>query len=69
VPTDAELVSIVQSLRWQLAAVGPSKLHAEGDFDRVSIPDSDGDALRDLLLASKARSVIEIGLAYGSSAS
>ncbi len=37
-------------------------------FERVSIGKSDGDALRDPLLGERARTVIEIGLAYGSSA-
>jgi predicted O-methyltransferase YrrM len=68
VPTDAELLSNVQSLRRQLRTVGPRHLRAEGDFERVSIPDADGDTLRDLLLASNVQTVIEIGLAYGSSA-
>jgi predicted O-methyltransferase YrrM len=34
----------------------------------VSLPLADGDALRDLLIRERARVVIEIGLAYGSSA-
>lgn len=34
----------------------------------MSVPDNEADALRDLLLADKARVVIEIGLGYGSSA-
>jgi predicted O-methyltransferase YrrM len=55
-------------MRRKLAEVGPRDPRADGDFDRVSIPESDGDALRDLLLAENARVVIEIGLAYGSSA-
>jgi predicted O-methyltransferase YrrM len=39
-----------------------------GDFDRVSVPSSDADALRDWLLVHRAQVVIEIGLAYGASA-
>jgi len=35
---------------------------------RVALPGSDGDALRDLLVAERARVVVEIGLAYASSA-
>jgi predicted O-methyltransferase YrrM len=50
-----------------LAETGASYSRTHGDFDRVALPDSDGDALRDLLIAHKARTVIEIGLAYGSS--
>lgn len=34
----------------------------------MSLPEGDADALRDLLIADKSRVVIEIGLAYGSSA-
>lgn len=34
----------------------------------MSLPREDGDALRDLLIAEQARVVIEVGLAYGSSA-
>ncbi len=58
----------VRKQRRKLAAVGPGALRAEGDFARVSIPDAEGDVLRDLLVAHRARTVIEIGLAYGSSA-
>lgn len=54
--------------RRKLAEVGPSYVRSEGDFDRVSLPSSDGDALRDLIVAEDAHVVIEIGLGYGSSA-
>lgn len=40
----------------------------DGDFDRVSVPSSDADVLRDWLAAERPRVVIEIGLAYGASA-
>jgi predicted O-methyltransferase YrrM len=65
---DPELLGRVRRMRRELAEDGPRNARAEGDFERVSIPDRDGDALRDLLLAEGARVVIEIGLAYGSSA-
>jgi len=68
VPADIEVLSAVRKMRRKLAEVGPSEVRGERDFDRVSIPDSDGDVLRDLLLADNARVVIEVGLAYGSSA-
>ena len=55
-------------MRRKLAEVGPDEVRSDGDFDRVSVPHSDGDALRDVLRAENARVVIEIGLAYGSSA-
>lgn len=58
----------LRRVRQQLAQVGPSSEREDGDFARVAIPDRDADALRDLLVAEQARSVIEIGLAYGSSA-
>jgi predicted O-methyltransferase YrrM len=38
------------------------------DFERISLPATDCDVLRDALVADGARVVIEIGLAYGASA-
>jgi predicted O-methyltransferase YrrM len=58
----------VQSVRRRLADVGPEHVRAAGDFERVSLPYQDCNALRDLVAAEHARVVIEIGLAYGSSA-
>jgi predicted O-methyltransferase YrrM len=55
-------------VRRTLAEVGPAFTRSEGDFARVSLPDRDCDVLRDLLVGDRARVVIEIGLAYGSSA-
>ena len=43
-------------------------LPANLDFESISLPEHDSDVLRDLVLAEGARKVIEIGLAYGSSA-
>src|SRR5262249_2980340 len=40
----------------------------EGDFERVALPAVDCDILRDTLVAHGAHVVIEVGLAYGSSA-
>ena len=68
VPADALLLEAVRRKRRELAARGPSALRSPGDFECVSLPERDGDELRDLLVAEKARCVIEIGLAYGSSA-
>jgi predicted O-methyltransferase YrrM len=68
VPADLALLDGVRSMRRKLAANGPRDIRADGDFDRVSLPDGDGDVLRDLLLAENARVVVEIGLAYGGSA-
>jgi len=65
---EPDLHARIQAARRRLATDGPPRVRAVGDFDKVSIPASDGDVLRDLLLAESARTVIEIGLAYGSSA-
>jgi predicted O-methyltransferase YrrM len=54
--------------RRMLAVEGPPNVRSAGDFERVSIPNSDGDVLRDLLIAEGAGTAIEVGLAYGSSA-
>jgi predicted O-methyltransferase YrrM len=66
--TEGDLLSRIQEARRRLATDGPPRLRSEGDFEYVSIPLSDADVLRDVLLAEKPRTVIEIGLAYGSSA-
>lgn len=55
-------------MRRKLAEVGPAFARSDGDFALVSLPASDCDVLRDLLVKENARIVIEIGLAYGSSA-
>jgi predicted O-methyltransferase YrrM len=62
------LLSTVRAARRRLAEVGPASTRSEGDFARVSLPDHDCDVLRDLLVGDRARVVVEIGLAYGSSA-
>ena len=46
----------------------PDTATADDDFAIVTLPERDGDALRDLLIAERPGTVIEIGLAYGSSA-
>jgi predicted O-methyltransferase YrrM len=61
-------VARIREARRRLAADGPPRVRSGGDFEMVSLPVSDGDVLRDLLLAEKPVTVIEIGLAYGSSA-
>ena len=58
----------VRAARRELATAGPSRTRSEDDFERVSLPHDDCDALRDLLIAEQAAVVIEVGLAYGSSA-
>ncbi len=58
----------VRRARRRLADVGPEHMRSAEDFERVSLPQADGDVLRDLVVAEHASVVIEIGLAYGSSA-
>jgi predicted O-methyltransferase YrrM len=59
----------VRVARADLHAAGPKRTRPfEGDFERVALPAADCDILRDTLVADGARVVIEIGLAYGSSA-
>lgn len=61
-------LALIEAERRRLSCDGPSFTRADGDFERVSIPEVDGDALRDLLISEGARTVVEIGLAYGASA-
>lgn len=65
---EQDLLRRIQQARRGLAVDGPPRVRSGGDFERVSVPVADGDVLRDLLLAEDPSSVIEIGLAYGSSA-
>lgn len=62
------LLATVRRARQRLAVDGPAHTRAELDFEKVSLPSSDCDVLRDLLIGESAHTVIEIGLAYGSSA-
>lgn len=66
--SEQDLLARIREARRKLATDGPPRVRSGGDFERVSVPVSDSDILRDLLLAEKPRTVIEIGLAYGSSA-
>lgn len=66
--TEQDRVRRIREARRRLAADGPPRVRADGDFERVSLPAADSEVLRDLLLAEKPSTVIEIGLAYGSSA-
>lgn len=59
----------VRAVRAELHAAGPKRSRPyEGDFERVALPAADCDILRDILIAHGAHIVIEVGLAYGSSA-
>jgi predicted O-methyltransferase YrrM len=65
---DRDLLQAIRRERRRLAKDGPTPMRGDLDFGSVSLPGVDCDALRDLLVAERARVVIEIGLAYGSSA-
>lgn len=65
---DNDRLEKIRATRRRLAADGPPSVRSAGDFERVSIPNSDSDVLRDLLIAERTNTAIEIGLAYGSSA-
>jgi predicted O-methyltransferase YrrM len=59
----------VRAVRAELHTAGPRRSRPfDGDFERVALPQADCDVLRDTLVAQTARVVIEVGLAYGSSA-
>jgi predicted O-methyltransferase YrrM len=65
---EQDLMARIREARRKLSADGPPRARSDGDFDRVSVPASDSDVLCDILLAENPTVVIEIGLAYGSSA-
>jgi predicted O-methyltransferase YrrM len=59
----------VRAVRAELHTTGPKRSRPfEGDFERVALPAADADTLRDILVAYGVHVVIEVGLAYGSSA-
>jgi hypothetical protein len=59
----------VIDVRRQLGRDGPAWIRDEADdFERVTVPERDCDAVRDLLIREGVRRIVEIGLAYGSSA-
>jgi predicted O-methyltransferase YrrM len=64
-----DVLDRVRAERQRLVRDGPrwTRDHA-GDFQRVTLPEVDCDLLRDLLAAEEVETVVEIGLAYGSSA-
>jgi predicted O-methyltransferase YrrM len=66
---DVHRLAQVRAVRDQLHEGGPAQLRPfAGDFERVALPRQDCDRLRDALIAEHANVVIEVGLAYGSSA-
>jgi predicted O-methyltransferase YrrM len=59
----------VRGVRRRLARDGPPWTRdLTDDFDTVTVPECDCDALRDLLIAEGVQTVVEVGLAYGRSA-
>jgi predicted O-methyltransferase YrrM len=58
----------VREVRERLRREGPQWTRSDTDFRTVTLPEHDCDLLRDLLVAERAATVVEIGLAYGSSA-
>ncbi|MPY97497.1 MAG: class I SAM-dependent methyltransferase [Actinophytocola sp.] len=59
----------IAEVRSRLVREGPpSTRDYANDFDTVTLPERDCDAIRDLLIDMAAEKVIEVGLAYGSSA-
>ncbi len=59
----------VREVRSRLVREGPSRTRDhERDFETVTLPERDCDLLRDLLIAEGAATVVEVGLAYASSA-
>src|SRR5262245_66252040 len=61
-------LDVIREVRRRLATDGPPRVRAADDFATVTLPERDCDAIRDLLIAERPGTVIEIGLAYGSSA-
>ncbi len=59
----------VREARRRLAREGPAWTRDhERDFETVTLPERDCDLLRDLLISEAAATVVEVGLAYASSA-
>lgn len=59
----------VAAVRRELAAHGPPRSPDGGpDFATVTLPESDCDQVLDLLVEERVGTVVEIGLAYASSA-
>lgn len=64
-----ELRTRVSEVRSRLAQEGPPWTRdREADFETVTVPGRDCDQVRDLLISEGAQTVVEVGLAYASSA-
>lgn len=56
-------------MRHRLAQEGPPwTREREADFETVTVPEGDCDQLRDLLISEGVQRIVEVGLAYASSA-
>jgi predicted O-methyltransferase YrrM len=65
----AERLARIRQVRQRLARDGPGRTRDQArDFERVTLPARDCDLVRDLLISKGVSTVLEIGLAYGSSA-
>ncbi|RFC78136.1 class I SAM-dependent methyltransferase [Streptomyces sp. AcE210] len=64
-----ERTTLVREVRHRLAQEGPrwTRDH-EGDFETVTLPERHCDQLRDLMVCEGVEKVVEVGLAYASSA-
>jgi predicted O-methyltransferase YrrM len=58
----------IRDVRARLGREGPQWTRTDIDFQTVTLPERDCDLLRDLLVADGVATVVEIGLAYASSA-
>jgi predicted O-methyltransferase YrrM len=59
----------IREVRARLARDGPPRTRdTEQDFQTVTLPERDCNLLRDLLISEGAQTVVEVGLAYASSA-
>jgi predicted O-methyltransferase YrrM len=59
----------IRQVRARLVREGPPWTRGpERDFETITLPERDCDLLRDLLISEGAQAIVEIGLAYGSSA-
>jgi predicted O-methyltransferase YrrM len=67
-PSRERRLERVREVRRRLAHDGPPWARDRADdFATVTVPEHDCDALRDLLIAEGVETVVEVGLAYGSS--
>jgi predicted O-methyltransferase YrrM len=62
-------VTRISDVRSRLARDGPPRTRdRDRDFERISLPERECDQVRDLLVSANVETVVEVGLAYASSA-